>query len=147
MIHTTSELEPVRRLFTPSPRGIVGFVDDLLEFCRDRQLAFDFRDDHCVIRSFESSGEVSIEVPIPKAVFRAVLARVAALCNDRMPNSVTPYRGRGELSVGGDKPASFRASFTNTPDEQRLELCSVASSAGGANAFNVPVKDERPVAV
>lgn len=63
-----------------------------------------------------------IEVPIPKSAFRAILARLAALCNERAPGSTSPYGGEGELLAGGSSPAAFRVSFTNTPDAQRAEV-------------------------
>src|SRR5262249_56235813 len=62
------------------------------------------------------------EVSVPKSVFRAILARVAALCNEHAPNSVSPYGGEGEISVGTNPPTLFRVAFTNTPGEQRLEV-------------------------
>jgi len=34
----------IQGLFEPTPRGIVGLVDDLLMLCRDHQLHFDFPD-------------------------------------------------------------------------------------------------------
>src|SRR5208282_5382429 len=64
-----------------------------------------------------------------KSVFRAILARVAVLCNERSPNSVSPYGGQGEVSVGADPAMTFRVEFANTPDEQRLELTRVRPKA------------------
>ena len=61
-------------------------------------------------------------MPLPKSVFRAVLARIAALCNEQLPNSVTPYRSEGTLSVAADLPATFHVAFVNTPTEQRLTM-------------------------
>ena len=48
--------------------------------------------------------------------------RLAALCNEQSPGSVSPYGGEGELSIGTNPSAVFRVAFTNTPGEQVLEL-------------------------
>jgi hypothetical protein len=53
---------------------------------------------------------------------RALLARLAALCNEQTPNSVTPYGGQGQFSPGTSPPAVFRVAFINTAAEQKLEL-------------------------
>ena len=65
------------------------------------------------------------EIPLGKTVFRAMLARIAALCNERTPNSVSPYGGEGEFSIWTEPPTVFHVAFTNTPDEQRIELIHV----------------------
>jgi hypothetical protein len=127
MIPSISYADRVRQVFKPSARGVVGLVDDLLEFCRDQPLRPDFQDSRCHVRPLDAANQEAIDVSLQKSVFRAVLARIAALCNERRPNSVTPYRGQGELSVGTDSPASFRVSFANTPTELRLELRFIAS--------------------
>jgi hypothetical protein len=69
-----------------------------------------------------------IAVPIPKSAFRAMLARLAALCNERAPASTSPYGGEGELLVGTDA-AAFRIAFTNTPGAQRAEVRFVGMKA------------------
>jgi hypothetical protein len=50
---------------------------------------------------------------------------VAALCNERMPISVSPYGGRGEVAVDADPARVIRVAFVNTPEEQSLELTPV----------------------
>jgi hypothetical protein len=79
----------------------------------------------------------STDVPLPKSVFRAILARLAALCNERTPNSVSPYRGEGECSVGTNPPVVFRVAFVNTPGEQRLEVRRKAEDKEQAAEFPV----------
>jgi hypothetical protein len=61
-------------------------------------------------------------VPLRKSVVRAALARIAVLCNQLNPNSVSPYGGQGELLIGADSTTAMRVVFVNTPDEQSLEL-------------------------
>lgn len=63
-----------------------------------------------------------IQTPLSKPVFRAMLARFAALCNEHITNSVSPYGGEGVIPFGPDPRASFRVEFKNTPREQWLEV-------------------------
>jgi hypothetical protein len=147
MNHAAPFSERLTKAFEPTPRGVVGLVDDLLGFCRDRQLRLSFQDGHCSVRPLGTNGDESIDIPLPKSVFRAVLARVAALCNERSPNAVTPYRGESELSLPSDPPANFRVAFTNTQGEQRLEVSFLKSSAGEANRFTVLLRDKSTVTV
>ncbi len=129
-MYPDSFTDRIRRAFEPTHRGVVGLVDELLGLCRDRQLRFDFRDGHCRVDALDVVGQDSVDVPLHKSVFRAVLARIAALCNEHSPDSVTPYRGEGEISIGTDPPAAFRVAFTNIPSEQRLEVRASTSPAG-----------------
>jgi hypothetical protein len=128
MIHSTPFAQGIKRAFKPTPRGVVGLVDDLLGLCLAHQLRISFQDDHCFVRSLGTAAQDSLDVPLPKSVFRAVLARIAALCNEHHPHSVTPYQGDGEIVVPtpisddcGPRSTCF-VSFTNTPSDQRLEL-------------------------
>jgi hypothetical protein len=50
---------------------------------------------------------------------------MAILCNERNANSVSPYGGQGELMVDADPSAILRVTFTNTADEQKLEVVPV----------------------
>ena len=74
---------------------------------------------------------------MPKSVFRAALARIATLCNERNPNSVSPYGGAGELTVDAGPPLVIRVQFVNTPDEQSLELAAVRLETAHQNG--VPI--------
>ena len=81
------------------------------------------------------------------------MARVAALCNEQRPGSVTPYRGEGEVVVPRPdspncaSPSTCHVSFMNTPAEQRLEVRFSRSSAGDGNRFTVLLRDKRTVTV
>jgi hypothetical protein len=122
-MNTPSPLaERLRKAFEPNPRGVVGVADELLGACREQRLRLEWRAGACHVRPVGTSGEEPIDVPLPKSVFRALLARFAALCNERKPDSVSPYGGEGELAVGTDRAEVFGVTFTNTPDEQRLEV-------------------------
>ena len=119
--------ERLQKAFDPTRRGVVGLVDDLLGLCRECGLTLDWQANKCRVHPLGTEQPGSIEIPLPKSVFRAILARVAALCNERIPNSVSPYGGDGELSFGTNPPTFFRVAFTNTPGEQRLEVRRLAN--------------------
>jgi hypothetical protein len=125
---TTSPLSgALRQVFMQPTRGIVGLVDDLLAVCLAQGLQLDWQTDHCRARSGEGEWEELEDVPLRKSVFRAVLARVAVLCNERSPKSVSPYGGQGELSIGASPGTVLRVAFVNTPAAQRLELRTVTA--------------------
>lgn len=153
MIHSTPFAERVRKTFVPTSRGVVGLVDDLLGLCRTHQLHINFQDSHCYIRPLGTEARDSLDVPLPKSVFRAVLARIAALCNEHHPGSVTPYRGEGEIAVPTPKlencvpPSTCYVAFTNTCAEQRLEVRFSRSSVGDGTRFTVLLRDKRTVTV
>jgi hypothetical protein len=122
-MNTTSQhTNGIRSALEHPTRGVVGLVDDLLKVCREHGLQLDWQADRCRVRSIGSDSEELVDLPLRKSVFRAILARIAALCNERSPNSVSPYGGQGELSVGADPPAVFRVDFVNTAEEQKLDL-------------------------
>jgi hypothetical protein len=115
----------LRSALEQAPLGVVGLVDDLLRLCPEQGLRLAWEGDRCRVNPLAGGSEEVLDRPLRKSVFRAILARVAALCNERSPNSVSPYGGQGELSYGADPPATFRVKFTNTTDEQKLELVPV----------------------
>ena len=118
---TTTDL--IREALLSPSGGVVGLVESLLAICcRINSLRLSWQGEHCRIRSRFSELEESIDVPLRKSVFRAVLARVAVLCNECEPNSVSPYGGRGTLRLGGDVPTEFTVILVNTADEQCLEI-------------------------
>ncbi len=120
--------ELVRAVFVPTQRGVVGLVNDLLKICQDRGLQLDWQDGRCRVRSTGVPPEETIELPLAKSVFRALLARLATLCDERNPGSVSPYGGAGELTFGADPVITCAVAFTNTPDEQRVELTPIATN-------------------
>ena len=81
--------------------------------------------DRCRVRFSAEKADESYEVPLAKSVVRALLARLAALCDEHKPNSVSPYGGQGELLVGTESPELFHATFTNTRVAQKLVLLHV----------------------
>lgn len=132
MNNLSSFSERLQRAFEPTQRGVVGLVDDLLGLCQEHGLQLDWQANRCRVRPLGAEPQVSTEIPLPKSVFRAILARMAALCNERTPGSVSPYGGEGELVVGTSPPSVFRVAFTNTPGEQGLEVRRLAEDSPGA---------------
>jgi hypothetical protein len=110
------------RVLAQPTGGIVGLVDELLGACREHNLQLDWQADRYRVRSPGGDWDELPEPPLRKSVFRAVLARVAVLCNERKPDSVSPYGGEGEVSVGANPAAVFHVAFVNTPASQRLRL-------------------------
>jgi hypothetical protein len=157
MIHSaTLFTNRVEMAFQPTPRGVVGLVDNLLGLCRLYQLRINFRDGHCYVRRLGADAEESLDFPVPKSVFRAALARIAAICNEQRPESVTPYRGEGIIAVLPPvsphspkivPPSTCYVSFTNTPSDQHFEMQFSSSSAGDGNRFTVLLRDKRTVTV
>ena len=115
-------------LVTPNG-GVLGFVDELLAVSREQDLQLDWQAGRCRVSFLNWAPPDWIEVPLQKAVVRAALARVAVLCNERNPNSVSPYGGQGEVVVDADSTVAIRVTFVNTPEEQSLELASVRLEA------------------
>jgi hypothetical protein len=127
----------LRSVFERPGEGAVALVDDLLRMCPDRGLQIHWHANRCSVRSGANGSEDVLDFPLRRSVFRAMLARVAALCNERQPHSVSPYGGQGELVLDADPPAVFRVTFQNKTDEQRLDLiplstCSSSPSGGSS---------------
>ena len=133
MSNSLSPTDRLRHALVAPTRGVLGLVDDLLTISREQSLRLDWQADHCRVRLAGDGLEDALEVPLRKSVFRAALARIAVLCNEHNPNSVSPYGGQGELSIGTAPATVFRVAFANTPDEQSLELVRVSSSEAGLN--------------
>jgi hypothetical protein len=128
---TPSYSERVRKAFEPDARGVVGVVDELLAL-GNLSLQLDWKDGVCHVGS--------VQVPLPKSVFRAVLARLAVLCNEYKAESVSPYGGTGEIAVGTDPPEVFRVSFTNTPAEQSATIQRASESSVLPSTPDAPVQ-------
>ena len=121
----------LQAVFAATKRGVVGLVDDLLKVCPEQGLEVGWQDNQCRIRPLGAELQESIKVPLKKSVFRAMLARIAALCNERTPGSVSPYGGVGELSACSDGPMVFRVAFLNSPGEQWLEVSLLPDGRNG----------------
>lgn len=130
MSTSTQLSDALQRAFQSRIHGVVGLVDSLLKSCPEQGLRLHWQRGHCRVHCAADDSLEVLNCPVPKSVFRAILARVGMLCNQRRANSVSPYGGEGELAVDGDAPAVFRATFTNTTEEQKLELIPVSAHHG-----------------
>jgi hypothetical protein len=113
----------------PTERGVVGLVDDLLQLSQHWDIELDWHAGRCRARCLYAAPAESVDLPLSRPIFRAVLARLAALCNERRPDSVSPYGGSGELTVSTDPPAVRRVVFANTTGEARAQLTRVPKAA------------------
>lgn len=114
---STAAVDLLRRAFEPGPRGALGLADELLETARSGALRCEWADGTVRVTP---AGADPFDVALPKSAFRAVLARVAALCNERRAGAVTPYRGGAEV-LCGDPPVPVFVTFVNDPDELHLD--------------------------
>jgi hypothetical protein len=103
-------------------------VDELLAVSREHDIRIAWQAGRCLVSFPNGESPGPIEMLLPRSVVRAVLARVVVLCNERNPNSVSPYGGRSAVVVDADPAKAIRVAFVNTPNEQRLELASVRLS-------------------
>ena len=94
-------------------------MSDLLKACPDGGLELTWSDEHChiVILPAKPSGYRNSDA---ESFHAHVIARVAALCNEHQPNSVSPYGGQGDFSWA--ERGLFQTKFSNTPGEQKLVL-------------------------
>jgi hypothetical protein len=123
----TELVEVLQNAIEQPNNGVVGLANDLLRLCPESGMRLDWCNDCCRIR-FVGTND-AIDVPIRKSAFRALLARISALCNDKSEHAVSPYGGQGELTSAADQSRIIRASFVNTPGEQWLQLDVTARSS------------------
>jgi hypothetical protein len=122
-MNTTSQIaEALQSAFASPTRGIAGMVDDLLRLCPVHGLRLAWHGDRCRVQSPAGGSETELAAPLPKSAFRALLARIAALSNERQANAVSPYGGKGLIGTHCNPPAMFQVAFANTTAEQWLEL-------------------------
>jgi hypothetical protein len=131
--------EQVTQSHSSPKRGVVGLVDDLLTLSTKWDLLLAWEAGNCQV-GFPNGGLTdNIEVPMPKSVFRAALARIAVLCNERNPNSVSPWGGRGQVAIDSDPAKSIDVVFVNTPESQSLGLTVVGSEANSRGMQEMPL--------
>lgn len=122
-MNTTAQLSgALQDAFDIPTHGVIGLVDDLLRLCPKEGLQLVWQSGHCRVISVANNSEDVFELPLPKSVFRAILARVAELCKDQNADSVSPYGGQSRFVVAADPPRTLKVTFMNTTDEQELEL-------------------------
>lgn len=134
----------LQQAFATPAGGVVALVDNLLRTCPSEGLRLDWRDEECHVRVGNGNAPIEFGVPFRKAVFRAILARVFALCNERTPG-LNPYGAEGDFE-SGLAPNRFHATFVNTPGEQFLELRRLTSNPVTTNETNDTMTNATPPA-
>jgi hypothetical protein len=129
----TNPVDLIRSALLDPSGGIVGLVDTVLTVCGAHGLQLNWQAERCCVRSAAGDWKELLGIPMRASVFRAVLARVAVLCNEHTPDSVSPYGGQGELRGGANPPAEFSVQFVNSPDERRIEIITKAYLADAEN--------------
>lgn len=121
-------------VFLDPMRGVVGLVDELLTICNEHALSIRWHLTGIQVDVSKNSEHEIVDVSVRKSIFRAVLARLAALCNTTEPGSVSPHSGVGEIVVEGTPAVRYGLRFANTPDELRLDIsllsCKTAYQSG-----------------
>lgn len=109
-------LKACRIIDLQSPgEGAVGWADALIALAADAPVTLAWDGESCAVRH----AGAEFTTPLGKSAVRAVIARVAALCDEAAPDTLSPYGGAGVIKAGGRR---VRAEFVNTMHEQRLHL-------------------------
>jgi hypothetical protein len=116
---TTQPSAVLFKALQAAPGDVVRCADELLRLCYVHGFAVECQPDLCRVRCEGDGVEHVVPNPFRKSVFRAILARIAALCNAAQPHCASPYGGCGELLMGS---AVIHVAFANTPDDQWLKL-------------------------
>jgi hypothetical protein len=125
MSHQSSFPDRLRHAFATPNQGVLGLVEELLRLSWEQDFQLAWQAGHCQVDFLDGDRPAWLEVPLPRSVIRAALARIAILCNDRRPNSVSPYGGQGEVVVDADPTKTIRVTFVNAPEKLSLALASV----------------------
>jgi hypothetical protein len=102
----------IEELFIRGPRPVVELVWDLLSAADAHGVRLGWDDGKCDISSVRTTGEHR-SVALPLSVFRAVLARLAALCERDSHDDFSPYRWEGKLVWDADSTRHFWIDVTN----------------------------------
>lgn len=122
MNQTFDALGSISHILSEPGNGIEGIVDNLVCLCQAHHLQLDFEPPRYCVRFLSGARQELGDLKIRTSVFRAILARIAALCNVDFPGSVPLYGGSGSFSPSADNLGRCLVRFTNTASEQKLEL-------------------------
>jgi hypothetical protein len=147
MTATVADVTHITTILEPLSGGVVALVDRLLEFCREHDIEMHRTDAGVEVHPLVDDYELPTEdyfarpttewyrdrrhrqtlVTMPEVMnrlFRTVLARLAKLCDDHGPKSVSPYNGTGHIEfIGADGvPTLFRVAFMNSPSDNSLQI-------------------------
>jgi hypothetical protein len=132
-MNATQRLSELFRPDRDPGTGVLGLVEDVLAYCRDHRVHLVWRPGVVTTRPVAGGPEERMSVTLRGSVFRAAIARLAALCNRGRETPVSPYGGSGEFTDDRSSTTIFRVEFANTPDDQRLELTPVTTEPVSGN--------------
>ncbi len=119
----TSSLSEILQNALDSRDNLIEVVDGLLRVCAENDMHLRMLADSGLFRSTNRGrAEHAFKNPLTKSRFRAVLARIALLCNEATPGSASPYGGMGTVPISPDRLESVYVSFANTPDEPGISI-------------------------
>ncbi len=110
----------IQAAFRPTDRGISGIVDEILALSLEHDLQMIWQADACQV--IANGGTETVSIPLGKSVFRAKLARLAAICTSTSGEMLSPYGGEGIYHFESNPAVVIHVEFTNTADDQRLSL-------------------------
>jgi hypothetical protein len=136
-------LDALRDAILKPTRAFVGVVDDVLNLCHANNLQIDWCMETCRVQRLGVESADTLNVPLRKSVFRAILARVATLCDEQAPGSFAPFGGQGELKMGAG--TILRLSWMNTLGEQKLTVIPIQSEANRETPTAVAAAHDLPI--
>jgi hypothetical protein len=97
--------------------GVAQVADDLLLASRHHVVEMEWSDNRPKLRIDAADWSDLSDIGLKKSIFRAIVARIAILCNEQSNSAaMSPYGGNGELMVCGDLPTTVRVTLSNTPN-------------------------------
>ena len=124
MEESHAHLKEVSDILSGEPRPVVDLVEELLPAFQAQAMRLEWEDGTCRMTCLPvDETNVFSAVPFPRSAFRAILARIAVLCNEYQPNSVSPYGGDGVIVCEsnyvsfGRESKHFAVSFSNNNQE------------------------------
>jgi hypothetical protein len=116
---------------TPTERGIIGLVNDVLLLCAEHGVEFECDGERCTLHSRQDASEESCPLTFNRSILRAGLAYISALCKKQSPTS--PYGGQGTIVIANEPQKSLEIVFVNTSSEQSLRITPKAVLPGKQN--------------
>jgi hypothetical protein len=125
-------LQQIEKILSGGPRNVVELVDELLNAFQFQAMRLKWEDGECQFQCLPLGSSELCSLPLPRSIFRTILARLAALCNEHLADSVSPYGGDGEFLW---KSQGFRVAFSNNNQQGcHLEIFPVEQLRGNSQS-------------
>ena len=138
MIPQDNYLDALRDAVLKPTRAVVGVVDDVLNLCDMHHLQIDWSMETCRVQRVSAGSVFTLDVPLRKSVFRAILARIATLCDEQAPGTFAPYGGQGELLMPSG--VVLQMAWMNTLGEQKLTITPILQAGSNPSVVAAPVE-------